>query len=409
MARRLLAMLAAALLAGPAAAMAAPSPAPPDSAVAARGIAAFGLDLFRQVGRTQPGNLVMSPYSASVALTMTSAGARARTALQMARVLRHDLPAARLRRAFGALQADLAAAGSGDVGRPLVRIANALWVQRGFAVRQAFLDALRGDFGAHAEELDFRDPDAARKAVNDWAARQTDGVIPEVLRPPQPDPGTALMLANAIYLKAEWARPFSHEATVPAPFTLADGTRVEVPTMHGIDLRSYARVGSVQAVQLGYRGGRLAMLALLPPKDGLAALERTLDEPRLRRIVGALRPTRLDLAMPKIHLHSSSLDLIPALKRLGMTDAFDPDRADLSGIAPITAGNRLVVNLVVQEADLAVDEKGTVAAAVTTVGVGPTSAPVAPLRLALERPFLLLIRDRRTGTPLFMARVADPR
>jgi serine protease inhibitor len=290
-----------------------------------------------------------------------------------------------------------------------VRIANALWVQRGFAVRQTFLDALRGDFGAHAEELDFRNPDAARKAVNDWASQQTDGVIPEVLRPPQPDPSTALMLANAIYLKADWARPFTHEATRPAPFTLADGTQVQVPTMNGIDLRSYARVDGVQAVQLGYKGGRLAMLALLPPAGGLAGLERSLDEPRLRRIVGALRPTRLDLAMPKFHFHSSSLDLIPALKRLGMTDAFDPDRADLSGIAPITPGNRLVVNLVVQEADLAVDEKGTVAAAVTAVGVGPTSAPVVPVRLALDRPFLLLIRDRTTGTPLFMARVADPR
>src|SRR5205085_8259950 len=167
------------------------------------------------------------------------------------------------------------------------------------------------------------------------------------------------------------------------------GTQIQVPTMNGIALRSYARVDGVQAVQLAYKGGRLAMLALLPPAvpGGLAAMERTLDEPRLRRIVRALRPTSLDLAMPKFHFHSS-LDLIPQLKRLGMTDAFDPDRADLSGIAPITPDNRLVVNLVVQEADLAVDEKGTVAAAVTAVGVGPTSVPVAPVRLALDRPFL---------------------
>jgi serpin B len=290
-----------------------------------------------------------------------------------------------------------------------VRIANGLWVQRGSGVLASFLDTLARRFGAHAEELDFRDSQAARKTINDWAARQTDGVIPEVLRPPKPEPDTVLMLANAIYLMADWARPFKAEATAPAPFTLADGTQVQVPTMHGLDLRSYARVDGVQAVQLGYKGGRLAMLAILPEAGGLAALERTLDEPRLRRIVGALRPARVDLAMPKVKMHSAGLNLIPPLKRLGMRDAFDPDRADLSGIRPITPSDRLFVNLVLQEADLKIDEKGTVAAAVTVVGVGPTSAPIGDVVLKLDRPFLLLVRDRRTGTPLFMARVADPR
>jgi len=339
---------------------------------------------------------------------MTSAGARARTAAQMARVLRDPFTGVRLRGAFAALAADLGAAGSGTPGHPLVTTANALWVQKGFGARPGFLDALRTGFGAHAEEIDFHDPAGARKVVNDWASQQTDGVIPEVLHPPKPDPDTVLMLANAIYLKADWARPFTHEATQPGPFTLGDGQVIQVPTMHGIALRSYARVGGVQAVQLGYRGGRLAMLALLPRAGGLPALERGLTAARLDRIVAALRPTTLDLAMPKFHFHSS-LDLIPPLKALGMTDAFDPSRADLSGIAPISPSSRLVLNLVVQDADVAVDEKGTVAAAVTAVGVAPTAAPLAPHRLALDRPFLVVIRDRKAGTPLFMARVADPR
>jgi serpin B len=411
--RRLLLMLLAALLVAPAgAAVGAPAakpravkPTPRAERIAVvRGETDFAFDLYRRLARSGAPNVVFSPHGAATALSMASAGARGRMRAQMARVLHHPLPPGRLHPALGALGRDLNAAGAGGEGRPVLATANALWVAPGYPVLPRFIGLLARDYGAPPAALDFSgDPIGARDAVNAWGAEQTRGMIPKVLGDAPPDRLTRLLLANAVYLKADWAAPFPAAATVPGAFTTLAGAAIEVPMMRKLAPRRYARLPELEAVELPYVGGRLSMVALLPAPGGLAALERRLDEPTLRRVLRAMALRGVDLSMPRFRL-DASMDLIPPLKALGMRDAFDGRRADFGGIT----AEQVAVKLVRQAAFVIVDEKGTEAGAVTAVGIGPTSVPVTDVRLALDRPFLFLIRDRATGTVLFIGRVGDP-
>jgi serpin B len=324
---------------------------------------------------------------------------------RLLRVLHHPLPPGRLHPAPGALGRDLNAAGAGGEGRPVLTTVNALWVTPGHPVLPRFIGLLARDHGAPPAALDSAgDPIGARDAINAWGAEQTRGMIPKVLGDTPPDRLTRLLLADAVYLKADWAVPFPAAATAPGAFTTLAGAAIEVPMMRKLAPRRYARLPGLEAVELPYVGGRLSMVALLPARGGLAALERRLDEPTLRRVLRAMALRGVDLSMPRFRL-DASMNLIPPLKTLGMRDAFDEGRADLGNIS---RAERLVINLVKQAATLIVDERGTEAAAVTAVGVGIVSVPVTDVRLALDRPFLFLIRDRATGAVLFMGRVGDP-
>jgi serpin B len=412
--RRLLVLLVTAVMAAAAAAAlgaqaSAPKPVKPtpraERTAVVRGETDFAFDLLRRLARPGTPNVVMSPYGASAALSMASAGARGRTRAQMARVLHHPLPPGRLHPALGALARDLNAAGAGGAGGPVLTTANALWVQAGFPVLPRFIGLLGRDYGAVPDALDFAgDPIGARDAINAWGADRTRGMIPKVLGDTPPDPRTRLLLADAVFLNAEWAHPFPAGGTAPGTFTTLAGAAIQAPMMHGLAPRRYARLPDLEAVELPYGGGRLSMVALLPSPGRLAALERRLDEPGLRKVLRAMTVRGVDLAMPRFRL-DADLNLIPPLKALGMRDAFSGEHADFGGI---TRAERLLIDMVKQAAFVAVDETGTEAGAVTAVGVGVTSAPVGDVRVALDRPFLFLIRDRATGAVLFIGRVGDP-
>lgn len=380
---------------------------PARATVAADAINAFGLALYARLAQ-EPGNIMVSPASIAIALSMARAGARGATADEMDRVL-HDLGSDEYADAINALDAALASRSGTfkDLGgadqEVTLRIANALFPQRGMALDPGFLDAMAARFGAGAWLVDYAtDPEAARLAINAWVAQQTEDRIPSILNPGDVTRAWRLALANAIYLRAAWERPFIEDLTAPAAFELADGSTVSVPMMRTTDDDlAYGTGDGWAAVELPYVGRDLAMLIVVP--DRLSSIEAGLDASLYETIVRSLGGTRVDLWLPRFDVESRA-DLAEVLASLGMPTAFS-DEADFSGI---TAAEVLQIASVTHQANMSVDEKGTEAAAATVVGFDTTGGGPEPVEFRVDRPFLVVLRDLPTGAIVFMGRVADP-
>lgn len=378
-----------------------------EAAQAAAGNTAFALDLY-QVLRAQEGNLFYSPYSISLALAMTYAGARGQTEAQMAEALHFSLPQARLHPAFAALAEQLASRGQGAASSDgegfRLHVANALWGQQDYGFLPGFLDLVDHFYGAGLRRVDFVGaPEEARQTINDWVAGETEGRITDLIPQGIIDAMTRLVLTNAIYFNAAWAEPFEEGMTSDGPFYLLDGGQVSVPMMHQTSFFAYAEGQGYQAVELPYDGQELSMVILLPADGEFEAFESSLDAATLDGILGSLSYQSVALTMPRFEF-SAQFSLKDALKALGMVDAFTA-AADFSGMT----GNRdLFIDAVLHKAFVSVDEAGTEAAAATAVVAKLTAAPSDPLQITVDRPFLFLIRDLETGALLFLGRVLDP-
>jgi serine protease inhibitor len=376
----------------------------------ARVVQSFGTDLFRALATTD-GNRACSPYSVAVALGMTRNGARGRTATEMDHVL-HATSAAELDAGLNALTQHIESLAherkrdDGSVAKVTVDAANSLWGQRGVTWEPPFLDALAESFGTGMRQVDYlRDYEAARKAINAWTSDQTHAKIPALIPRGILDDTTRLVLVNAIYLKAPWAVPFEKSATRDRPFTRADGSTVDVPMM-SYDSSSplaYARGSGWQAIDLVYDGAGLAMAVVVPDAGHLDEITAGFDADFLGGVLAGLQSTGVALQLPRWTFRTQVL-LNDLLKMLGMPTAFT-DNADFSGM---TRDMLLAIQAVVHEAFIAVDEQGTEAAAATAVAMRETSAMVDTIDLTVDRPFLFVLHDTATGTPLFIGRVSDP-
>jgi len=385
------------------------SPADLDELIA--GNAAFAFDLY-QAARASDGNLVYSPYSISLAFAMPYAGARGETASQMATTLHYALPDDRLHPAFNALDLDLArrpdqAAGVDEKDRFQLSIANSLWGQDGWSFLPEYLDLLAANYGAGMRLVDFeKAPESARKQINDWVSDQTKKRIKDIIPPGMIDPSTRLVLANAIYFKATWQYEFDANETSDRPFYLLNGDTVSAPMMaigHQVNL-SYAAGDGWQAVALPYKGGLTEMLVIVPDGGNFAAFESALTAERYNEIISALQPQLVILSMPKFTFETQ-YGLKDILTGTGMQDAFDPAFADFSGID----GQRILyIGEALHKAFIAVDEKGTEAAAATVIIMMAGALPPEGILLTIDRPFFYVFRDVPTGTILFMGRVVDP-
>jgi serpin B len=379
---------------------------PSDATQAAAAIDAFGFDFYKS-DLNSGGNAVVSPASIVLALSMAQAGARGETASQMDTVL-HAAAEAGSGNGINSLGQTLAGLSgtfkdaNGTDQQLTLRIANAPFAQRGLQLQEPFLDTLASKYGAGLRLVDFEnDPAGACQLIDGWVSDQTEGRIPKLLD--SLDSATRLVLVNAIYLKAPWQTPFDESGTKNAPFTRADGSQVSVPTM-SLDLSegSYASGTGWQAVELPYAGGSLAMTIVVP--DDLATFEAGLDAARFSAITAALQPASVDLTLPRFKIETKS-DLASALAQMGMPLAFDPDRADFSGI---TTQEQLYISKVVHQANISVDEKGTEASAATAVEIVASLAPARQVTLNVDRPFIFAVRDTSTGAILFLGRVVDP-
>jgi serine protease inhibitor len=362
----------------------------------------FALDLYARL-RTADGNLFLAPHSLSTALAMTYAGARGETERQMADVLHFSLEQERLHPAFAALESSIKAAGN-DPGCSL-HVANALWGQQGYGFLEEFLALNRKHYGAGFHEVDFlRAAEQARKKINSWVADQTELMIMELLRKGDVDPADALVLVNAIHFKGGWACRFDAQRTQDAPFRISATEEVGVPMMSQFREFPFAAGDELDVLELPYEGDRLSMVFLLPKKiDGLAAVEKSLKKENLDRWLGRLHPQPVRVSLPRFAL-DSKFDLKKTLEALGMIDAFDGGKADFSGMT----GRRrdLFIGMVIHEARVEVDEEGTEAAAATAVKMKRGGPPAS---FTADHPFLFLVRDRQTGSILFLGRVMHPK
>ena len=379
-----------------------PTAVPPSAAApVASSEQAFTVALLKQL-QAGSQNLTVSPASLALALSMLENGAAGKTRAEIAAALQASgLSLAQQNDGWQALVQDWADAAKSD-GFSLAS-ANAVWMQRGLAVGKPFLDALIQHYGAGVWQTDFAQHMAdSLQAINDWCAQHTNGKITKLFD--SLDPATVLVLADAVYFKAEWQAPFESKLTSDAPFTTADGRTVSVPTMRSPELAAPAAVTpDYSAVQLPYRGGRFAALAVMPTGQSLAAFIASLTPGRLAQITSSLQSGEVDVTIPRFTTTSTVGDSLQhALEALGMHLAFNSG-ADLSPMSP-QAGQ---VGQIIQRDYLSVTEKGTEAAAVTGIAV-ETSLAVQRQVVHLDHPFLFLIRDVKTGAILFASEVVDP-
>ena len=347
---------------------------------------------FTRASRTNR-NFVFSPLSIAAAFAMAAAGASPATYAELARVFGFAADPAELHPAAAALLRSIDAANGDDV---TVQVADAIWGQTGLTLGPAFVSTLATDYGASVQTVDFAgDIEGARQAINAWVAKITRGRIDPLLVPGALDPATEVALVNAIYLHARWRTPFPEGQTRDRPFTLLDGTVVEVPTMHQPAARFAAVAGpDVTALKLPYVGNQLAMVVIVA--DDLAAI----DGPRLTDVLGRLAPQQVALTIPKWDI-ASTLDLSGPLGALG----FPIPGGDFAGIAP-----GAFIGAAVHAANITVDETSTEAAAATAVMVGRAAFdPTEPTPIVVDRPFLFVVQHESTGVPLFYGRVTDPR
>ena len=381
----------------------------------ASGNNAFAFDLYQVLAR-EDGNLFYSPYSISLALAMTYAGARGGTEHQMADTLRFHLPQDRLHATFNALDTALASRGEGARGKDgegfRLHIANAVWGQQGYAFREPFLDVLAEHYGAGLKPVDFAGaPEASRLIANDWVAERTEDRIKDLIPPGVIDGLTRMVLTNAVYFNAAWSDPFDEHGTRARPFHLLDGSIVEVPMMSTEAEFGHAAGDRYQIVDLPYSGHELAMTILLPDRGRFDEFEEALDAARASRSIKALASRPVNLDLPRFEFESR-FRLVETLKAMGMPDAFDSSASDFAGMdgKSCLAGDQgcLYIGAVIHKAFVSVDEEGTEAAAATAVGMAAESAKPLPIRVTVDRPFIFLIRDRATDTILFVGRVAQP-
>jgi len=397
------AAVAALLIAG-----CASSPIPPP--VVARGVAAreplvdprpygtadtaFGLDVLGAWCRADPqDNLVLSPSSLASGLGMAYLGARGGTARAMAGVL--HLPAAGGQALEAGLQARSAALrGLGGPGVTL-NASDQVWADPGLTTERSYLNAVATGYDAGVAQAPLlRQPEQARREINQAIATATSGQIPRLL-PPGSLGGIGWVLTDALYMHAAWATPFDPDDTSPGPFSTAAGQQVTAQYMTGGSYRAL-RAGGWAAVWLPYQGGKLAMEALLPPAGAAGCAmpaAAALGQP------GALT---VSVAFPKVNL-ATQISMKPVLTELGMGAAFSP-AADFTGLSP----QACCIGLVEQAATLGIGEKGTIASAATAVGVRASAGRLLPPQVRFDRPYLLVVTDRATGEPLFMARVTNP-
>ncbi len=370
------------------------------------GNTAFALRLYGRLPASA-GNLIFSPYSISSALAMTRAGARGATAAQMDAALGWDPAATNLHASFHGLDAALEA---GCLkGKVEMSVANSLWPAKRYEFLPDFLAKLEANYRAGVEPLDYSaEAGRARSTINAWVAEKTNHKITDIIAPGALNAATRLVLVNAIYFKAAWARPFREKQTQAGDFHIQPGKTLKTPFMNQTGDFPCFENDDLQTLALPYAANRFRMVILLPRETGgLGRLEAKLTPENLKSWAPPARPQKVAVALPKFKM-TRSFQLADALGEMGMADAFDSRRADFSGMDGHP--HWLYISAVAHKAFIEANEAGTEAAAATAVTMRATafSKPSEPRVFRADHPFLFLIQETTTGSILFLGRVAEP-
>ncbi len=383
---------------------------PADASVegAVDGLITLGHELHDQAAERSI-NTVLSPLSIALAFGMVRAGAVGDTADEIDAAL-HFTP--EVHEALNALEQDIVSTDAPpplrdpDAPRdlseppqpPVVAVANRLFVQEGVEVKRPYLEVLAGHYGAGVRVVDFG-AGTAKPTIDAWVREQTAGRIEELFDEVPPE--TQVVLANAVYLKADWQVPFMEESIRSGPFTRADGTVVNAPMMRRLDERMrYAEGDGWQAAEIPYAGNEFAMWIIVPEREGSPS---ELLAPEVQSEVGsAMKEGYVLLEFPKWDF-ATDLDLKTMMIDLGMELPFEP-AADFSAMTDLD----LAVSEVVHRANITVDEWGTEAAAITGVGMAGSGPPEPDVVVLADHPFAFVVRHTATGTPIFIGQVGDP-
>lgn len=348
----------------------------------------FALSFFKNVVATSdPGdNLVVSPYSAGVALSMVAEGAVGQTREEFDKALNGCL--------FKAV--DL-----GNNDTVTVKSANSVWITDDFSVRNRFVDLMEKDFQAEVVNLNFADP-ATVRAINNWCSEHTEGKITEIVD--QLSPSNVMLLLNALYFNAPWADAFPQNNTKTDVFHSLNGD-VQVEMMAKTDRLNYAEYHGAQMVELPYAGERYAMYIVLPPAGmNLDKMISYVNEGLYDQAMSMMNTAKVQLTMPKLKVETTMV-LNKTLQNMGIKTAFT-SAADFKGIAEM---GPLVLDQVKQKCYIDVSEKGTEAAAVTSVGVRLTSVrPETNVTMKVDRPYVFFIADRTNDNILFAGKIMRP-
>lgn len=386
-----------------------PETSPEEMADLVGGNHAFAFDIYRAMKEGDE-NTLLSPFSMRIAFAMAYAGARGQTAEEISDVLHYRLGQDRLHDAFNALDLELDRRndpGAGEDDAIEMHVANAFWGRIGYPFVEDYLDLLALSYGSGIEALDFvGNPEGCRLLINDWVARKTRDRILDLLPEDSIDSGVVAVITNALYFKAPWKKQFDEDLTVEGGFRHLDGTVEVVPMLRQIETFGYAEGDGYQALELNYRRDELSMVFLLPAEGRFEEFESSLTATRFAEIVETLETKEVAVAIPSFTYSSPSISMKRALKSLGMTVPFT-GAADFSGMVE----NRdIYIDDAIHKTFIALDEKGTEAAAATAIIFRETG--IIPLEgdneFIADRPFLYFIRDRVTGTILFMGSLLDP-
>ena len=364
----------------------------------------FSRSLFKEMAKEKTGddNLLMSPYSASLVLSMATSGAGGDTKTEMMRGLR--LP-------------DTETAGSGwSQVIPALRSnenftlesANAAFTMKDFDVLASYRESLHNIFHSDISPVNFGEPEEAAQTINSWVSDMTNKKIDKLIEKDMVNGNTRLVLVNALYFKGDWEKQFDKKNTAKDKFFLTSGEGVMADMMVQEAEIPYAVLDNIDStiVELPYKGDRIVMQIVLPnEKSGLLGLEEKIDSVDIADIFKQhQRNTKVRVKMPKFKL-SSSADLSDPLQAMGMARMFDAKVADFSDI---DGTKTLFVDFVKQEVAIEVNEEGSEAAAATGMGMMMRSMPLPPEQFTVDHPFLFYIRDKLTGMLLFQGRIANP-
>jgi len=358
----------------------------------------FGIDLFKKTASVEEGNIMLSPLSASAALTMLLNGCSNSTYNQIQQMLGFEgMSTIDINETYKSLVDQLLNADP-DVK---LAIANAIWYRQGFDVKPPFLNTMQNDFSAHIEGLDFSQQ-SALTTMNKWASDNTFGKIPKVLNEISPD--AVMFLMNALYFKGTWTYQFDKSKTYSENFYKEDGSAVSVSMMHTKFKANVYTNANYKAIELNYGRTNFSMIVIVP-NETLADLFNNFSNEDWNNLTTSfnsnISSTQWNISFPKFKF-SYEKTLNDQLKSMGMVDAFDSDLADLSGIS----NAKLYVSFVKQNTFVDVNEEGTEAAAVTTIGIETTSSE--PHEFKVNKPFVFAIRERTTNTILFIGKVVNP-
>ena len=374
----------------------------------------FALDLYRHL-RSKEGNLVVSPTSIALALSMAYAGAAGETESEMAATLHFKGPSARSHQQMKSLR-DSFEAQRGRADGIQLRIANRLWAHDSYEFLPEFMELTREKYGAESARLDFGQSEQARQTINNWVKQQTEAKIAELIPKGFVSDDTKLVLTNAVYFRGDWQSRFDDASTRLASFYAPRGDKTTVPMMNRLGVFRYgvSRDDNLQVLEVPYAEKRLSMVVILPgQRDGLDQIESKLTVENLRRWTKPLAAeygSDVDVYLPKFKYDSAFVDLEQALGKMGMESAFVPSKADFSRM---TGSKSLFLSKVIHKAYVDVNEEGTEAAAATAIVPAPAASADGgggggPPVFRADHPFLYLIRDNRTDLILFLGRVNKP-